>query len=214
MVCLLATQPLAHAFLGGAVLYDVLFTGVACLVFMVVFQHRRERLATLAAGLAVLASTWGVYGLSGTAEVACVVVYHGSVVAFLGFAVVVILRGIFRKQVIRSDDVIGVCCGYLLLGLAWANLYVLVEILSPGSFALKSVLQWQLANRHTRRFLFNYFSFITLTTVGYGDVTPAGPTAAWLACLEAVLGQFYLAVVVAQLVGLKLAGAVRKDDPA
>ena len=54
--------------------------------------------------------------------------------------------------------------------------------------------------------MFNYFSIVTLTTMGYGDITPARAPATVLAMLEAVFGQFYIAVVVAQLVGARMAG--------
>jgi hypothetical protein len=64
-----------------------------------------------------------------------------------------------------------------------------------------------------RRFaVFNYFSLVTLTTMGYGDVTPARAPATMLATLEAVFGQFYIAVLVAQLVGLRLAQALQPGD--
>ena len=61
--------------------------------------------------------------------------------------------------------------------------------------------------------MFNYFSLVTLTTMGYGDVTPVRPPATALATLEAVFGQFYIAVVVAQLVGLRLAQAFGPKGP-
>jgi hypothetical protein len=211
-VLLLAVQPLAHGFFAGVLLYDALLTLVAGLAFVIAFEQRRQRLVALVAGLTVVASNWAAYGLSGPLELASVLVYHCSVVLFFGFAVVVMLHTIFKHRVGRTDDVMGVLCGYLFLGVAWGNLYVLVEVLAPGSFSVKGVLAGQLVAMNPRRFLFNYFSFVTLTTVGYGDVTPASPTAAWLACLEAVAGQFYVAVVVAQFVGLKLAQATRREE--
>jgi hypothetical protein len=62
-------------------------------------------------------------------------------------------------------------------------------------------------------FLLTYFSFVTLTTVGYGDITPAGDTARALAMIEAVAGQFYLAVLIAELVGKRLAQATSPAHP-
>ena len=69
-----------------------------------------------------------------------------------------------------------------------------------------------LANWYERESLFTYFSLSTLTTIGYGDVTPVAPAARSAAVLQGVFGQFYLAVVVAQLVGSKLAEARARDD--
>jgi hypothetical protein len=212
MVFLLATHSIAHL-PAGALLYDVVFTGVGCLVFFIVFEDARQRFLSLLAAAPIFASTWAAYAFSGRAQTASILTNHVSVALFLGFAVVVIVRRIFEREVIRTDDVIGVLCGYLLAGAAWGNLYVLTEMLLPGSFSVHEDIAWKIADRHSRRLAFNYYSFVTLTTLGYGDITPIRPVACWLACLEAVFGQFYLAVVVAQLVGLKLVRSVDKKDP-
>src|SRR5262249_12419033 len=153
------------------------------------------------------------HSLSGRAQTAAAVSYHCFLVVFMNFAVAVILRGLFEKRVVQSDHVVGALCGYLLAGAAWGNLYVLTETLLPGSFNVSPAVAWQLTEEHTRRFLFNYYSFVTLTTLGYGDITPVSPAACSLTWIEAVFGQFYVAVVVAQLVGLKLAQAISKNDP-
>jgi hypothetical protein len=132
---------------------------------------------------------------------------------FLAFAVAVILKRIFQRQVIWTDDVIGALCGYLLAAVAWGNAYALVYLLRPESFRVADVIAWQLGDWHLQRFLFNYFSVMTLTTIGYGDITPASSPVYSLVWLESVFGQFYMAVVVAQLVGLKLAQAIQRDRP-
>jgi hypothetical protein len=72
--------------------------------------------------------------LPGRFETASEVMYHSFPVAFLGFAVAMILRGIFERKVVQADDVIGTICGYLLAGIVWANLYLLVELFFPGTF--------------------------------------------------------------------------------
>ena len=71
----------------------------------------------------------------------------------------------------------------------------------------------RLAGWDSRQSLFDYYSFMTLTTVGYGDITPLRPPATSLTWIEAVFGQFYIAVIVAQLVGLKLAQALQQAEP-
>jgi len=106
-----------------------------------------------------------------------------------------------------------VLCGYLLAAVAWGNAYAVVYALWPASFRVADAIAWQLAGWHLRRYLFNYFSVMTLTTMGFGDITPASLLAYSLVWLEVVFGQFYLAVVVAQLVGLKLAQAINRDRP-
>jgi len=74
----------------------------------------------------------GVYFLPRGVHTVSEVAYHSFMVAFLGFAVAVILRDLFAKSVISGDDVIGAICGYLLLGLVWANLYTLTTCSFPA----------------------------------------------------------------------------------
>jgi hypothetical protein len=140
------------------------------------------------------------------------VVFHGFAILYVGFAVAVILKRIFHEPAIRTDDVVGAVCGYLAAAIVWANAYALVYLLHSGSFHFAAAIASRVGDWHFQRFIFNYFSIMTLTTLGYGDVTPIGPLALSLSWLEAIFGQFYLAVVVAQLVGLRLAQTVRTDS--
>jgi hypothetical protein len=103
------------------------------------------------------------------------------------------------------DSVFGSICGYLLLGMAWGVLYSMLDTVWPGSFEVERRLAEQVHANDSRIHLFTYYSFITLTTVGYGDVTPLSTPARTCAWLEALTGQFYLAVLVAGLVGALLA---------
>jgi voltage-gated potassium channel len=100
-------------------------------------------------------------------------------------------------------------CGYLLLGIIWGLLYSAVETASPGSFSLPSPKDTDAVAARPDRGTLTYYSVITLTTVGYGDVTPTTPLARTLAWMEAVTGQFYLAVLVAGLVGFKVTQALK-----
>ena len=127
---------------------------------------------------------------------------------FVGFAVAVILKHIFSQESIRTDAVIGALCGYLLAAVTWANAYALLYLLRPGSFRVADVIAGRLVDWHLRRFYFNYFSVTTLTSLGYADITPTDTVALSLSLVEGLFGQFYIAVVVAQLVGLRLAQSI------
>jgi uncharacterized membrane protein (UPF0136 family) len=208
---MLVVQPLAHGILGGLIAYDILLTLVLLGAFAVVFARGRERFVSLALTLAAIISSWATYGITDNYQFACATVHYGATIAFTGFAVSVILRGVFSHKVIETDDVLGVVCGYLLAGVAWGNCYLLAELIAPKSFSVNHEIAWQLKDAHSRGFLFNYYSFCTLTTVGYGDITPVAPVVASLSWLESVFGHFYIAIVVAQLVGLKLAQASKKE---
>lgn len=198
-------QPLAHGVLLGLVLYDVLLTCVLLGVFIVVFERTHERWLSVALVVPFVILRWASYGLSEPYYSFATATHQILLTAFFGLGVWVILRGIFEQQSIKSDHVIGTVCGYLLAGAAWGSCYSLCEQLSPHSFDVNPNIVWRLDDAHSRAFLFNYFSLCTLTGAGYGDITPIRPGVTSLTWLEAMFGQFYLAIVVAQLVGLKLA---------
>ena len=119
---------------------------------------------------------------------------------------------IFHHQgTIRIDTVIGVLCGYLLAAAAWANVYALVYLFRPEAFRIADVIAPQFSDWNLQRFFFGYFSVTTLTSLGYNDITPIDTLALSFSWIEVVFGQFYIAVVVAQLVGLKLAESIRRE---
>ena len=107
----------------------------------------------------------------------------------------IILVQTFRSGPITTHRIMGGVAAYLLLGVIWAEAYALVEIVRPGSF--EGTLH---VADGPRAWL--YFSYITLATVGYGDVLPIHPVARSLATLEAVTGSLYLTILLARLVTL------------
>jgi hypothetical protein len=96
-------------------------------------------------------------------------------------------------------------CGYLLVGLIFGHLYGAIDDLIPRSFGGAGWMGAELFDEGRRHFLLIYFSLSTLTTLGYGDITPASGAARGVAVVEAVSGQFYLAVLIAELIGRKVA---------
>jgi len=214
LIGMLMAQPLVghRSELAGAI-SDAVLTAICLYLLFIVFGHGRERGIALALILPAIACNFGIYVLPDGIHVAAEFFYHCVMVGFLGLAVAVILRDIFRKSVISGDDVIGAFCGYMLLALVWANLYTLTYLIAPNGYSVNNQIAWRMAEWHHRRALFEYLSFTTLTSLGYSDITPIGPPAYTLTWLEVMVGQFYMAVVVAQLVGLKLAQALRDSPP-
>lgn len=108
----------------------------------------------------------------------------------------VVRFSMFDAHANRADRIVAGISGYLIIALLWAGLYALHEQLLPGGLidSSKGAL-------HAENGDFLYFSFITLTTTGYGDILPVSPAARLLASLQCVTGTLYLAVFIAALLG-------------
>ena len=120
-------------------------------------------------------------------------------IAFFGFTIYQILRFILRTMRVDGEALSAGIVVYLMLGLLWSLAYLLLARVRPGSFLFALA-----ANPDSRMDEFNafYFSFSTLTTVGFGDITPVSKLARTLAVMEAVTGTFYLAILISRLVGM------------
>jgi len=123
----------------------------------------------------------------------------GMAIAFCALSLVFALRHIFSGNRIDGNRIIGAICVYLLLGVLLALLNMFVYELIPDSFSGIT------GNVDTEQGLdLIYYSFVTMTTLGYGDIAPVGPLARALAYFGAVTGQFYIAILVGMTVGLYL----------
>ena len=129
-------------------------------------------------------------------------------IALLVLLAALVLKRVFREGPITAHRIQGAIVVYLLVGLIWASAYQLLDILQPGTFRIpagESKLQTQ---------ALGYFSFVTLTTVGFGDITPVHPFARALVIAEALIGQLYPAILIGRLVSLQLtskSSETRKD---
>lgn len=131
---------------------------------------------------------------------ALLAIQDSSVMIFLVWVLVAVLREVFRPSTAERDAVIGALCGFLLILFAFARMHGLLEALHPGSYGMQASAP---ATHGSARVIatFQYFSTITMTTVGYGDIVPLTPAARFTTGAEAILGQLYIAVVIAALVG-------------
>ena len=127
------------------------------------------------------------------------------VAAFLGYTAYVVLSSILRTRGITSQEVFGALSVYLLLGMTWQFFFALCLQADPGAISFPegpSSLTSSPAESELTMQNLTYFSFVTLSTLGYGDIVPVSRMARTLAWMEAVFGQLFLAVLVARLVGL------------
>ncbi len=213
LVVAAVVEPLSVDFSAGTqIIGGIVVVTITLGVFLIVFERRWERRLAFVMVAFILGGNIGHEALPERFQVG-EIMYHCFAAVFLAFAVAVILERIFQRQTIRSDDVIGALCGYLLAAAAWANAYALTYLLWPGSFRVTDAIASRLGDWHLQRFFFGYFSVMTLTGLGYPDITPTATPSYSLSWLESVFGQFYIAVVVAQLVGLRLAEVIKRNRP-
>ncbi|MBM3300968.1 MAG: two pore domain potassium channel family protein [Deltaproteobacteria bacterium] len=135
---------------------------------------------------------------------------------FIGLLMFVILIQVFREGPVNAHRIAGSVAVYLLLGTLWGSIYFLIALHAPWSFQFTAGSVP--AQPHALAAKFVYFSFITLTSVGYGDIVPVHPLAQTTATLEAIIGQLFPAILLARLVSLEIAdrSSARpcgQDDP-
>lgn len=174
----------------------------------------RRRTVVIALSLAV-----PVVLLSGvrllTEQMGILIGYHLLGIAFLGFTAATILAFLFRAQRITVNMICASLCVYLLLGVLWAEIYSLLAVIEPDSFVFNFAQEE--ADRGMQfggeRSVFPlYYSLVTMTTLGYGDIVPASSAARMFAAVQALTGQIYLAVLVARLVGLHITQASNREN--
>lgn len=137
-----------------------------------------------------------------------VVLDHLSMLAFLLLVLGRILVDVWGQKTVSTDTIVGGIVVYIMLGVAFAAAYQLIEFLAPGSFIASNPGagnwgEWEPQPGVYPRIFF--FSFVTLTTLGYGDLVPASEPAGAFTALEAMMGSLYLTVLIARLVGLHIA---------
>jgi voltage-gated potassium channel len=193
LLFMLAVVPFLEGFSGLRTFFNVFLSAV--LVSAVYALSQKIRHLAIAAVLAIpmLISIWYDYVVPSDA---LFLIGRICGVLFMAFIIFHILSHIFKQQEVTRDTIAGAAAVYLLLALMWTFIYFVLERLQPGSFAISTAETLEEQN------IFIYFSFVTITTLGYGDITPVTYLARSMAILEAVVGQLYLVVLVAWLVGM------------
>jgi hypothetical protein len=125
--------------------------------------------------------------------------------SFFAFVAWAELRAVLRQKRITGEAISMSISVYLLLGAAWSFLYDVIYQLQPTAFTLNGAATALVAPGHPIFPVLAYFSYVTLTTIGYGDIAPVTLQARYAALAEGIAGQFYLAILVARLVSMQLA---------
>ena len=186
----------------GKVVIDV-FTSLVLIASTFAIERRSWRWVAFALGGLTLVTRWATYARP-THDLFVATMLFSTL--FIVFASIAILSRVFAEGPVTRHRIEGAVAVYLLAGLAFGSLYALVALVEPSSFEL-TPLDFEgdvrtVFDRLNGRF--SYFSFITLTTVGYGDITPASALAKQIAVLEGLVGQLYPAILLARLVAMEL----------
>jgi voltage-gated potassium channel len=199
---------LAEAHLTARILSVVLFGLICVAVFRALVHTKRHRVVgsilaavALVINLARMLSPIKMQTLMEVLE-------NVAAAAFFIFVLSVIIKQVFGARQLRTDDVVGAFSGYILIALLWGRLYGLIWVLFPKAYNISPDIIWQLQDWNTLHALFDYYSFTTISSIGYAYITTTAPVANTLVWLEVMCGQFYLAVVVATIVGIKVAQAL------
>jgi hypothetical protein len=196
LVLTIMSAPFSEEFSGGTRVEAVLLT----VLFLSSFPALRARRGTLIWGAVLitpaLIAKWLNHGWSDTVPPEF---FLAPGLLFLLFLVGHLLRFILRAKVVDSEVLCAGVAGYLTLGLLWSFAYILVARLVPGSFVFSAGPD---TSHAMKGFTALYFSFITLCTVGYGEIVPVAGAARMLAILEAMCGTFYMALLIARLVAM------------
>ncbi len=179
-------------------LLSILSAVVAITGIHAISNNKRDLVIALMLGVPTI--TGELFDIFGVELVPHAVIVAFALLFYL-FTIIIIVSDVFKYEEVSGDTIYGAICVYLLIGVTWTAIFILIEILKPGSFYISPpnkihpFLNW---------FDFLYYSYATLTTLGYGEITPVSSYARSFGVLETIVGQLYLTILVARLIGLHL----------
>ena len=213
LLCLTLVESFSQRLLRPVVSDFVIMTTLL-LVFLIVFERRADRVVAFFALVTAAAAVAAHYTLSARyPELPLRAINHSASFLLIGFATFVILRNLSSQRSVAADDVLGAVCGYLLAAAAWTDLFLLTENFAPGSFRVSPNFGVGLDTWDSRIAVLSNVSLGSLTSIGSSAAVAVRPPAAVLVPLEAAFGQFYVAVVVAQLVAGRLSSRQSQRAP-
>jgi len=197
--------PFVEEIKGGDIIVSILLSVVLISAVLAVANRRRTFVVAVLLAIPAVVGRWINHFRPDLLPPAIFLVAGLVLVAFV---VANLLRFVLRAPSVNAEVLCASISAYLMLGLMWTMAYWLVDQLTPGgAFSFNT----NAGPRSINGFNAFYFSFITLSTVGYGDITPVSRIARWLAAMEAMTGLLYVAVLIARLVSLYSAPGPTED---
>jgi Ion channel len=187
--------PFVEEIKDGDVIVSILLSLVLLSAVLAVADRKRVFFIALVLAIPAIAGRWISHFRP---DLVPPPVFLTAGLVLIAFVVANLLRFVLRAPSVNVEVLCASISAYLMLGLLWTVAYWLVDQLTPGAFAFNGNAERQ----SIRGFNAFYFSFVTLSTVGYGDITPVSKVARMLAAMEAMTGLLYVAVLIARLVAL------------
>lgn len=191
LLLLLVLYPVLDDEIVGRGIYALLSTAVVLSGAYAASRDRRRRAIAVLLAIPTLAARWSFVFLRTPAARGAAL---ATSIVFYLYTLLLILDYVLRTDEVTGDEIVGAVSVYILIGFVWGMAFGMLDLFSPGS--IKNV------NGAMQTGDFFYFSFITLMTVGYGDMYPASPVARSMAIVEAMVGVIFVAVLISRLVGL------------
>lgn len=204
ILLLLACQPI---FSGHTLAQNFITVSISLVLLSAIWAFRTTKVYFAMALILMVPSIGGRLALQITANPMIEMVAALSSCLFLTVTVFALVTRLFTVSSVTLDTISAAICAYLLMGVAWAYAYAALELHNPGSFSGMENTVSHIASLHN----FTYYSFVCMTTTGYGDIVALSEGARGLSVIEAVSGQLYMAILIARLVGLQVAQSMREE---
>jgi hypothetical protein len=203
LLSLMLIIPLFHGIFELNTLIDISVTAIFLSSLYAISQKAQNLRIALGLILPIIAGMW-LANLMDIPNIRLLVDF--CAILFYAFIIIIILSALLKEHKVTLDVIYGAVAVFLLMALMWAFIFDVIETLQSGSF------QVTVDHSQGTRIHFLYYSFVTITTVGYGDILPVSLIARAFSILEMVVGQFYLIILVARLVGINITQSMEKKS--
>jgi voltage-gated potassium channel len=187
--------PFVEEVQGGDIIVSILLSLVLLCAVLAVAERKRVFVIAIVLAIPAIAGRWVSHFRP---DLVPPPMFLTAGLVLIAFVVANLLRFVLRAPSVNMEVLCASISAYLMLGLLWTVAYWLVDQLTPGAFAFNT----NDGRQSIHGFNAFYFSFVTLSTVGFGDITPVSKVARMLAAMEAITGLLYVAVLIARLVAL------------
>ena len=212
LLLMLVVVPVVDSHFIASLLKEAFLTAVLITAIVANRERRGLTISGIAVAAVALPLNWATIFFHSPL---LIIMAYSAGIAFLGTTAAMILVSVFRDHLASMQAVVGAICVYLLIGLTWALMYSALEYAQQDAFIIPErtiVVRARDGRERTSYSQMVYFSFVTMSTLGYGDMIPRTPAAQTMAWMQSVLGQLYLAVLVARLVSALPKTLSQKDE--